>query len=163
MKEKERGMGEPSKVGVENVEFLRGEIEQIPLPNQSVDVIISNCVTHISGDQDRVLAEAFRVLKPGGRCAVSDVVVRGEVPAPIRRNVELWIGCVAGALEEQGYRDKLARAGFIEIDLEPTRVYRVEDAREFLTQSGVDVEAITPYVEGKFMSAFGRARKPSVS
>jgi len=109
------------------------------------------------------LAEVFRVLKPGGRCAVSDVVVGGEVPAPIRRNVELWIGCVAGALEEQGYRDKLARAGFIEIDLEPTRVYRVEDAREFLTQSGVDVEAITPYVEGKFMSAFGRARKPSVS
>ena len=110
MKEKERGMGEPSKVGVENVEFLRGEIEQIPLPNQSVDVIISNCVTHLSGDQDRVLAEAFRVLKPGGRCAVSDVVVRGEVPAPIRRNVELWIGCVAGALEEQGYRLRIPLA-----------------------------------------------------
>jgi arsenite methyltransferase len=149
------------KTGVENVEFLQGEIEQIPLPDRSVDVIISNCVINLSGDKDRVLAEAFRVLKPGGRFAVSDVVVRGEVPASIRRNVELWIGCVAGALEEEEYRTKLAQAGFEEIDLEPTRMYRVDDARESLTQSGVDVDAIAPYVEGKFMSAFVRARKPS--
>ncbi|HEV8717098.1 MAG TPA: arsenite methyltransferase [Candidatus Binatia bacterium] len=149
------------KAGVENVEFLRGEIERIPLPDHSVEVIISNCVINLSGDKDRVLAEAFRVLKPGGRFAVSDVIIRGAVPALIRRDVELWIGCVAGALEEEEYRAKLARAGFTEIDLEPTRIYRVEDAREFLTQSGVDVDAIAPHVEGKFMSAFVRARKPS--
>lgn len=150
------------KAGVDNVEFLQGEIEQIPLPDNSIDVIISNCVINLSGDKGRVLAEAFRVLKPGGRFAVSDVVVRGEVPAPIRRDIELWIGCVAGALEEQEYRTKLAQAGFQEIDVEPTRIYRVEDAREMLTASGIDVDAIAPLVEGKFMSAFVRARKPIV-
>jgi len=149
------------KAGVQNVEFLKGEIEQIPLPDNTVDVIISNCVINLSADKDRVLAEAFRVLKPGGRFAVSDVVVRGEVPAAIRRNVELWIGCVAGALEEQEYRDKLAKAGFEGIDVEPTRVYRVEDAREFLSGSGIDADAIAPHVDGKFMSAFVRARKPA--
>ena len=148
------------KAGVTNVEFLKGEIEHIPLPDDSVDVIISNCVINLSADKDRVLAEAFRVLRPGGRFAVSDVVVRGEVPAAIRRNVELWIGCVAGALEEQEYRERLARAGFESIDVEPTRVYRVEDAREFLAGQGLDVDAIAPDVEGKFMSAFVRARKP---
>ena len=148
------------KAGVENVEFLKGEIEQIPLPDKSVDVIISNCVINLSADKDRVMAEAFRVLKPGGRFAVSDVVVRGEVPAVIRRSVELWIGCVAGALEEQEYRDKLSKAGFEAIDVEPTRVYRVEDAREFLAGSGIDAAAIAPQVDGKFMSAFVRARKP---
>ena len=149
------------KAGVQNVEFLKGEIEQIPLPDNTVDVIISNCVINLSADKDRVLAEAFRVLKPGGRFAVSDVVVRGEVPAVIRRHVELWIGCVAGALEEQEYRDKLAKAGFEGIDVEPTRVYRVEDAREFLSGSGIDADAIAPHVDGKFMSAFVRARKPA--
>ena len=148
------------KAGVENVEFLKGEIEQIPLPEASVDVIISNCVINLSADKDRVLAEAFRVLKPGGRFAVSDVVVRGEVPSDIRKSVELWIGCVAGALEEQEYRDKLAKAGFEGIEVEPTRVYRVEDARDFLAGSGIDAEAIAPQVDGKFMSAFVRARKP---
>jgi SAM-dependent methyltransferase len=149
------------KAGVDNVEFLKGEIEQIPLPDNTVDVIISNCVINLSADKDRVLAEAFRVLKPGGRFAVSDVVVRGEVPAAIRRSVELWIGCVAGALEEQEYREKLAKAGFETIDVEPTRVYRVEDARDFLAGSGMDAEAIAPQVDGKFMSAFVRARKPA--
>src|SRR5215472_3743571 len=148
------------KAGIENVEFLKGEIEQIPLPEASVDVIISNCVINLSADKDRVLAEAFRVLKPGGRFAVSDVVVRGEVPPAIRQSVELWIGCVAGALEEQEYRDKLAKAGFEGIDVEPTRVYRVEDARDFLARSGIDADAIAPQVDGKFMSAFVRARKP---
>jgi ubiquinone/menaquinone biosynthesis C-methylase UbiE len=148
------------KAGVDNVEFLQGEIEQIPLPDHSVDVVISNCVINLSSDKDRVLSEAFRVLKPGGRFAVSDVVVRGEVPAAIRRDVELWIGCVAGALEEQEYRAKLARAGFTEIDLEPTRIYRIEEAREFLTGRNIDVDTIAPQVEGKFMSAFVRARKP---
>jgi arsenite methyltransferase len=146
--------------GVKNVEFLKGEIEQIPLPEASVDVIISNCVINLSADKDRVLAEAFRVLKPGGRLAVSDVVVRGEVPPTIRRSVELWIGCVAGALEEQEYRDKLARAGFAAIDVEPTRVYRMEDDQEFLAGAGLDAVAIAPQVDGKFMSAFVRARKP---
>jgi SAM-dependent methyltransferase len=126
-----------------------------------VDVIISNCVINLSADKDRVLAEAFRVLKPGGRFAVSDVVVRGEVPAAIRRSVELWIGCVAGALEENEYREKLAKAGFEEIELEPTRVYRAEDARAFLTGAGLDVDAIAPQVDGKFLSAFVRARKPA--
>jgi len=148
------------KAGVENVEFLKGEIEQIPLPDKSVDVIISNCVINLSADKDRVMAEAFRVLKPGGRLAVSDVVVRGEVPPAIRRSVELWIGCVAGALEEQEYRGKLTKAGFTGIDVEPTRVYRMEDAQEFLSRAGLDAAAIAPQVDGKFMSAFVRARKP---
>jgi arsenite methyltransferase len=147
--------------GIENVEFLKGEIEHIPLPDNSVDVIISNCVINLSADKDRVLAEAFRVLKPGGRFAVSDVVVRGEVPQVIRRSVELWIGCVAGALDESEYREKLAKAGFEGIDVEPTRVYRAEDAREFLTGAGLDAGAIAPQVDGKFMSAFVRARKPA--
>ncbi|HEV8439166.1 MAG TPA: arsenite methyltransferase [Methylomirabilota bacterium] len=146
------------KAGVDNVEFLKGEIEAIPLPDASVDVIISNCVINLSADKDRVFAEAFRVLKPGGRLAVSDVVVRGEVPAAIRRSVELWIGCVAGALEEDEYRAKLTGAGFEAVDLEPTRIYRAEDARDFLLHEheGIDVAA----VDGKFMSAFVRARKP---
>lgn len=147
------------KAGVENVEFLKGEIEHIPLPDNSVDVIISNCVINLSADKDRVLAEAMRVLKPGGRFAVSDVVVRGEVPADVRRNVELWVGCIAGALEETEYRQKLARAGFTEIEVEPTRVYDIGDAREFLSAEGIDVDAIAPMVDGKFMSAFIRARK----
>ncbi len=150
------------KAGAGNVEFLRGEIENIPLPDNSVDVIISNCVINLSADKDRVLAEAFRVLKPGGRFAVSDVVVRGEVPAEVRKNVELWIGCVAGALEESDYRAKLAQAGFTAIDLEPTRIYKIEDAREFLASAGLDVDAIAPLVDGKFMSAFVRARKPGI-
>jgi ubiquinone/menaquinone biosynthesis C-methylase UbiE len=149
------------KAGATNVEFLKGEIEQIPLPANSVDVIISNCVINLSADKDRVLAEAFRVLKPGGRLAVSDVVVRGEVPAEIRRSVELWIGCVAGALEEGEYRDKLTAAGFEGIGLEPTRVYRVEEARDFLTGAGLDVDRIAPQVGDRFMSAFVRARKPA--
>jgi arsenite methyltransferase len=144
------------KAGVTNVEFLKGEIESIPLPDASVDVIISNCVINLSADKDRVLAEAFRVLKPGGRLAVSDVVVRGEIPADIRRSVELWIGCIAGALEHDDYRAKLAKAGFEAIDLEPTRIYRAEDARELLEGKGLDAAA----VDGKFMSAFIRARKP---
>jgi arsenite methyltransferase len=148
------------KAGVANVEFLKGEIEHIPLPDASVDVIISNCVINLSADKDRVLAEAFRVLKPGGRFAVSDVVVRGEVPATIRRSVELWIGCVAGALEEQEYCDKLAKAGFESIGVEPTRVYRVEDAHGFLAAQGIEAESIAPQVDGKFMSAFVRAVKP---
>jgi len=149
------------KAGVSNVEFLKGEIENIPLPDNSVDVIISNCVINLSADKDRVLAEAFRVLKPGGRLAVSDVVVRGPVPAEIRRSVELWIGCIAGALEESDYRAKLARAGFTAIDLEPTRVYHTADARGFLDANGIDLDAIAPAVDGKFMSAFIRAAKPS--
>src|SRR5213594_1664818 len=148
------------KAGVANVEFLKGEIEHIPLPDNSVDVIISNCVINLSADKDRVLREAFRVLKPGGRFAVSDVVVRGEVPSDIRRSIELWVGCVAGALEESAYRTKLESAGFEGIDIEPTRVYRVEDARQFLAGQGLDVEAMAPLVEGKFMSAFVRAKKP---
>ncbi len=148
------------KAGADNVEFLKGEIEQIPLPDDSVDVIISNCVINLSPDKDRVFAEAFRVLKPGGRLAVSDVVVRGPVPAEIRLNIELWMGCVAGALEESEYSGKLAKAGFTDISLEPTRVYRAEDAREFLTGAGLDVEAIATRVDGKFISAFVRARKP---
>src|SRR5437867_539439 len=137
------------KAGVENAEFLKGEIEQIPLPDNSVDVIISNCVINLSADKDRVLTEAFRVLRPGGRFAVSDVVVRGEVPAPIRRNVELWIGCVAGALGEEGYRTKLGRAGFEENQLEPTRSYRVEDAQEFLAGTGLDAQAIATHVDSQ--------------
>jgi SAM-dependent methyltransferase len=148
------------KAGVTNVEFLKGAIEEIPLPANSVDVIISNCVINLSADKGKVLREAFRVLKPGGRFAVSDVVVRGEVPAEIRRNVELWIGCVAGALEENEYRSKLKMAGFEQIEVEPTRIYKVEDAREFVAQAGLDADAIAPHVDGKFMSAFVRARKP---
>src|SRR3954447_13654871 len=149
------------RAGVENVEFLKGEIEQIPLPDNSVDVIISNCVINLSGDKDQVLREAFRVLKPGGRFAVSDVVVRGEVPADIRRNVELWVGCVAGALQDTEYTDKLTKAGFAAIEIEPTRVYDVEDARAFLSNQGIDVDAIAPAVAGKFMGAFIRATKPA--
>jgi arsenite methyltransferase len=151
------------KSGIENVEFLKGEIEQIPLPDNSVDVIISNCVINLSADKDRVFREAFRVLKPGGRIAVSDVVTRGEVPAEIRKNVLLWVGCVAGALEEEDYRGKLAAAGFEQIDMEPTRIYRVEDAREFLSGQNIDVDVIAPHVDGKFMSAFVRAMKPQSS
>ncbi len=151
------------KAGVNNVEFLKGEMENIPLPDNSVDVVISNCVINLSSDKSQVLREAYRVLRPGGRFAVSDVVVRGEVPAEIRRNVELWIGCVAGALEESEYRGKLVAAGFEAIEVEPTRVYRSEDAREFLAAAGVDAEAIAPIVDGKFMSAFVRARKPLVA
>jgi arsenite methyltransferase len=149
------------KAGVGNVEFLKGEIEAIPLPDDSVNVIISNCVINLSADKDRVFAEAFRVLKPGGRLALSDVVVRGEVPPVIRRSVELWIGCIAGALEESDYRARLVKAGFEAIDVEPTRIYRTEDAREFLDREGIDAHAIAPAVDGKFMSAFIRARKPS--
>ena len=148
------------KARVENVEFLKGEIENIPLPDNSVDVIISNCVINLSADKDGVLREAFRVLKPGGRFAVSDIVVRGEVPAEIRRSVELWVGCMAGALEESEYLAKLMRAGFEVVSIEPTRVYRVVDARESLASAGIDVEAIAPLVDGKFMSAFVRAKKP---
>ena len=151
------------RAGLENVEFLKGEIENIPLPVNSVDVIISNCVINLSADKDRVLREAFRVLKPGGRFAVSDVVVRGEVPADIRRSVELWILCVAGALEESEYRLKLAAAGFEAIDIEPTRVYKAEDARQFLAGVGIDADTIAPLVDGKFMSAFVRAKKPRSS
>lgn len=151
------------KAGIENVEFLKGEIEQIPLPDNSVDAIISNCVINLSTDKDRVLAEAFRVLKPGGRLAVSDIVVRGPVPAEVRLNVELWIGCVAGALEESEYRDKLVKAGFQDITLEPTRIYRAEDARGLLQGAGLDVDAVATEVDGKFMSAFVRARKPLLS
>ena len=149
------------KAGLENVEFLKGEIEHIPLPDNSVDVVISNCVINLSADKDRVLGEAFRVLKPGGRLAVSDVVVRGEVPDDIRRNVELWIGCVAGALQEAEYRMKLGAAGFEAIGIEPTRVYKAEDARQFLADAGIDADRIAPLVDGKFMSAFVRAKKPS--
>ena len=148
------------KAGVTNVEFLKGEIENIPLPDASVDVIISNCVINLSADKDRVLREAFRVLKPGGRFAVSDVVVRGEVPSAVRRNIELWAGCIAGALEENEYRARLIAAGFGDVAVEPTRIYRVEDAREFLAASGIDVEAAAAAVDGKFMSAFVRAVKP---
>lgn len=149
------------KAGVANVEFLKGEIEKVPLPDNSVDVIISNCVINLSGDKDRVLAEAFRVLKPGGRFAVSDVVVRGEVPADIRKSMELWVGCIAGALEENEYREKLARARFEAIDVEPTRVYRIEEAREFLEAAGLDPETVGPQIDGKFISAFVRAAKPA--
>ena len=151
------------KAGVENVEFLKGEIENIPLPDNSVDVIISNCVINLSADKDRVLREAFRVLKPGGRLAVSDVVTRGDMLPEIRKSVLLWVGCIAGALEEKEYESKLRTAGFEQIDLEPTRVYRVEDAREFLSREGVNVDAIAPQVDGKFMSAFIRAVKPVVN
>ena len=149
------------KAGVTNVEFLKGQIEQVPLPGNTVDVIISNCVINLSGDKDRVLREAFRVLKPGGRFAVSDVVIRGEVPEEVRRSMELWVGCVAGALTEDEYRAKLGAAGFADVELEWTRVYDVEDARAFLAESGLDVDAIAPLVKGKVASAFVRARKPA--
>jgi arsenite methyltransferase len=148
------------KAGAENVEFLRGEIESIPLPDNSVDVIISNCVINLSADKDRVLREAFRVLKPGGRFAVSDVVTRGDIMPEIRQSVLLWVGCVAGALDEDEYRSKLATAGFEHIEIEPTRIYRVEDAREFLSGHNIDVDALAPQVDGKFLSAFVRAVKP---
>jgi arsenite methyltransferase len=148
------------KAGAENVEFLKGEIENIPLPDNSVDVIISNCVINLSADKDGVLREAFRVLKPGGRFAVSDVVTRGEMAPEIRQSVLAWVGCIAGALEENDYRNKLARAGFEQIEIDPTRVYRTEDAREFLAGQGIDVDVIAPQVDGKFMSAFVRAVKP---
>jgi SAM-dependent methyltransferase len=149
------------KAGVTNVEFLKGEMEDIPLPGQTVDIVISNCVINLSADKGRVLAEAFRVLRPGGRLAVSDIVMRGAVPPEIRRNVELWMGCLAGALEESDYRAKLAAAGFTEIEIEPTRVYGAEDARDFLTSAGLDFEQFAAQVEGKFMSAFVRARRPA--
>jgi len=149
------------KAGAENVEFLKGEIEHIPLPDDSVDVIISNCVINLSADKDLVLREAFRVLKPGGRFAVSDVVTRGEISPEIRQSVLLWVGCVAGALGDDEYRNKLSGAGFEQIDIEPTRVYRAGDAREFLAAAGVDAEAIAPEVDGKFFSAFVRAVKPA--
>ncbi len=148
------------KSGVENVEFLKGEIESIPLPDNAVDIIISNCVINLSSDKSRVLAEAFRVLKPGGRFAVSDVVVRGEIPPDIRHSIELWVGCLAGALEENDYKGTLAAAGFTDISIEPTRVYHVEEAREFLCGHGIDVDAIAPLVDGRFYSGFIRARKP---
>jgi arsenite methyltransferase len=149
------------KSRLSNVEFLKGEIERIPLPDNSVDVIISNCVINLSGDKDKVLKEAFRVLKPGGRFAVSDVVVRGNVPPAIRRSMELWVGCIAGALKDSDYIAKLAKAGFDEIDVEPTRIYSGEDARQFLASEGLNADEIVPQVEGKFMSAFVRAVKPA--
>jgi SAM-dependent methyltransferase len=147
------------KSGLTNVEFLKGEIEHIPLPDNSVDVIISNCVINLSGDKDQVLKEAFRVLKPGGRFAVSDVVVRGAVPAQIKRSMELWVGCVAGALTDYEYVAKLTKAGFEQIDIEPTRVYSLEDARTFLAGEGLDADALARDVEGRFISAFVRATK----
>ena len=148
------------KSGVQNVEFLKGEIESIPLPDNSVDVIISNCVINLSADKDRVIRQAFRVLRPGGRFAVSDVVTRGDIPEEIRKNMLLWVGCVAGALDEREYKAKLTAAGFGNIGVEPTRVYRAEDALSFLADKGIDLEKIAPLVEGKFMSAFVRAQKP---
>jgi arsenite methyltransferase len=151
------------QAGVENVEFLKGEIENIPLPEDSVDVIISNCVINLSADKDRVMREAFRVLKPGGRFAVSDVVARGEVPDAVRQSMMLWVGCIAGALEERDYTARLAKAGFTDISVEPTRIYSIEDARRFLEDAGVDVDAIAPQAEGKLMSAFVRATKPARS
>jgi arsenite methyltransferase len=151
------------KAGISNVEFLKGEIENIPLPDNSVDVIISNCVINLSADKDRVLQEAFRVLKPGGRFAVSDVVLRGDMPDDVRKNVLLWVGCIAGALKDTEYVSTLRSAGFESIEIEPTRIYKVEDARAFLTSEGVDVDAIAPQVDGKFMSAFVRATKPQAA
>ncbi|MGA8938313.1 MAG: arsenite methyltransferase [Acidobacteriaceae bacterium] len=151
------------QAGVTNVEFLKGEIENIPLPDDSVDVIISNCVINLSADKDRVLREAYRVLKPGGRFAVSDVVVRGDVPEEVRRSMLLWVGCIAGALEERDYLSRLTAAGFEDATAEPTREYNVEDARHFLTEAGVDVDAIAPQVNGKFFSAFIRANKPTAA
>jgi len=149
------------KSGLTNVEFLKGEIENIPLPDNSVDVIVSNCVINLSGDKDRVLREAFRVLKPGGRFAISDVVVRGEVPDQIRKSMELWVGCVAGALTDAEYQQKLAAAGFESIDIEPTRIYSIDDAKEFLNAAGIDADAVAPQIRDKFISAFVRAQKPA--
>lgn len=151
------------KAGVMNVEFLKGEIENIPLPDNSVDVIISNCVINLCADKDRALREAFRVLKPGGRFAISDVVVRGTVPDTVRESMLLWVGCIAGALSEDNYRSLLMKAGFDAVSIEPTRVYNIEDARQFLSQAGIDVDTIAPQVHGKFMSAFIRASKPETS
>ena len=148
------------KAGATNVEFLKGSIEAIPLPDNSVDVIISNCVINLSSDKDAVLREAFRVLKPGGRFAVSDVVVRGEVPTDVRRSMELWVGCIAGALEDREYETKLRAAGFEHVEVEPWRVYQIDDARSFLLESGIDVDIVAPQVDGKFSSAFVRATKP---
>lgn len=145
------------------MEFLKGEIENIPLPANSVDVVISNCVINLSADKDKVLAEAFRVLRPGGRFAVSDVVVRGDVPSDIRKNIELWVGCVAGALKDSEYTSKLKAAGFEQVTIEPTRVYKVEDAQQFLSAQGIDADSIAAQVEGKFISAFIRAQKPPTS
>jgi len=146
---------------VTNVEFLKGELEHVPLPDGVVDVIISNCVVNLSADKDRALAEAFRVLKPGGRFAVSDVVVRGEVPAGVRKNVELWIGCLAGAMEEKEFEARLEKAGFTDVSITPTRIYTIDDARDFLSAAGIDADAMAPQVEGRFMSAFVRATKPA--
>ena len=151
------------KAGVTNVDFLKGTIEAIPLPDKSVDVIISNCVINLSSDKDAVLREAFRVLKPGGRFAVSDVVVRGDVPADVRRSMELWVGCIAGAMEDREYEAKLSAAGFQDVNVEWWRIYEVEDARAFLAESGVDVERVAPEVDGKFVSAFVRATKPTAT
>jgi arsenite methyltransferase len=151
------------KAGATNVEFLKGQIEHIPLPANSVDVVISNCVINLSSDKDAVLREAFRVLKPGGRFAVSDVVVRGEVPADVRRSMELWVGCIAGALEEKDYAAKLTAAGFTGVDVEAWRIYNVDDARAFLTEAGIDVDTMAPQVQGKFASAFVRATKPAAT
>ena len=148
------------KAGVENVEFLKGTIENIPLPDNTVDVIISNCVINLSGDKDRVMREAFRVLKPGGRFAVSDVVIRGEVPVEVRKSMELWVGCIAGALQETEYQKKLETAGFESVDVEPTRIYQVKEARDFLTAAGLDAEIVGPQIKDKFMRAFIRAKKP---
>jgi len=153
--------GNKRKAGAENVEFLKGEIEHIPLPDNSVDVIISNCVINLSADKDQVLREAFRVLKPGGRFAVSDVVTRGEILPEIRKSVLLWVGCVAGALDEEVYKSKLAASGFEQVDVEPTRIYQAADAREFLAAAGIDADAIASEVDGKFMGAFIRAVKPA--
>ena len=149
------------KAGAQNVEFLEGTIEEIPLPDNSADVIISNCVINLSGDKDRVLREAFRVLKPSGRLAVSDVVIRGEVPEAVRKSMELWVGCIAGAMQETEYREKLRAAGFEGVEVEPTRIYQVEEARDFLTAAGLDADVVGPQIEGKLMSAFIRAKKPA--
>jgi arsenite methyltransferase len=150
------------KSGLSNVEFLLGEIEHIPLPDNSVDVIISNCVINLSADKDRVIAEAFRVLKPGGRFAVSDIVVRGhDMPPPLRRSMELWVGCVAGALEEGSYREKLSHAGFDSIDVEPTRIYSATDAWQFMADAGMSDEPLLADIDGRIVSAFIRARKPA--
>jgi arsenite methyltransferase len=151
------------KAGVQNVEFLKGTIENIPLPENSVDVIISNCVINLSGDKDRVIREAFRVLKPGGRFAVSDVIVRGEVPADIRKSMELWVGCMAGALQEAEYVQKLQAAGFTSMEVQPTRVYHAEESRDFLAAAGLDPDRVAPLIEGKFISAFIRATKPAAA
>src|ERR1700676_1419405 len=148
------------KAGIDNVEFLKGAIENIPLPENTVDVIISNCVINLSGDKDRVIAEAFRVLKPGGRFAVSDVVTKGEMPPEIRKSVLLWVGCIAGALQENDYRAKLTAAGFENVDVEAARVYRADEARDFLTAAGLDADAVAPQIDGKFISAFVRATEP---